>query len=115
MLVMISQFAWDRKVIPPHLNGPFWGGNGGVWGRFQPIADLDERRSELRLWNPYRRMLQHAYFGSKGGFQTFAAVANQPPGKDGSGHSKRVKIEDFSAVPQVGFEPKPDMRSRCND
>jgi hypothetical protein len=77
MLVMISQFEWDRKVIPPHLNGPSWGGNGGVWGRFRPIAALGERHSELRLWNPYRRMLQHAHFGSKGGKRTFAALCTK--------------------------------------
>jgi hypothetical protein len=45
-------------------------------GAFGPIADLGERRSKLRLWNPYRRMLQHAYFGSKGGDLPFAAVAS---------------------------------------
>jgi hypothetical protein len=50
-------------------------------------------------------MLHQAHFGSKGGFQTFAAVANQPPGKDRSGHSERVKIEDFSAIPHGGSEP----------
>jgi hypothetical protein len=60
-------------------------------------------------------MLQQVHIGSKGGFQTFAAVANQPPGKDGSGHSERVKIEDFSAVPHGGSEPKPEvLRNLCS-
>ncbi len=40
-----------------------------------------------------------------GGFQSFAAVVSLPSEKDGSGHSERVKIEDFSAVPHGGSEP----------
>jgi hypothetical protein len=51
----------------------------------------------------------------KGGFQTFAAVANQPPGKDGSGHSERVEIEDFSAIPHAGSELNPArLKSRSS-
>ncbi|RBW58446.1 hypothetical protein DS909_05630 [Phaeobacter gallaeciensis] len=41
----------------------------------------------------------------EGGFQSFAAVVSLPSEKDGSGHSERVKIEDFSAVPHGGSEP----------
>ena len=40
-----------------------------------------------------------------GGFRTFAASASQPPGKDGSGHSVRVIIEDSSAIQHGGCEP----------
>jgi len=42
---------------------------------------------------------------TEGGLLTFAAVVSLPSGKDGSGHSKRVKIDDFSAVPHGGSEP----------
>lgn len=51
------------------------------------------------------RLLHNAHFGRKGGFQSFAAVVSLPSEKDGSGHSERVKIEDFSAVPHGGSEP----------
>jgi len=54
-----------------------------------------------------------AAFGTKGGFQTFAAVANQPRGKDGSGHSERVKIEGFSAIPHGGSEPLVPFDEKC--
>jgi hypothetical protein len=44
-------------------------------------------------------------FGRDSRFQPFAAVVSLTSGKDGTGHSERVEIEDFSAAPHVGPEP----------
>ena len=58
-------------------------------------------------------MLHHAHFYMKGGKCAFAASASQSSRNGMTGHSNDHQTRAFSALPQVGLEPKLPYSAQC--